>query len=54
MAGFLRSTGVAVLCAVLGIAETMAATSSRMDILSDDVAGSPAESVDVGAVRAHV
>lgn len=36
---------------MLGIAETLAATSSRMDILPDDVAGSPAESVDVGAVR---
>jgi general secretion pathway protein N len=43
--------GLAVLCAVLGIAATSAATtSSRMDILSDDAAG-PAESVDVGAVR---
>jgi general secretion pathway protein N len=39
------------LCAVLGIAGAWAATSSRVDILSDDVAGSPAESVDVGAVR---
>ncbi|MDN5006376.1 hypothetical protein ACFQZO_36760 [Bradyrhizobium sp. GCM10027634] len=33
------------------MAGTMAATSSRVDILSDDVAGSSAESVDVGAVR---
>lgn len=47
MSGWLRSTGVAVLCAVLGIAETVAATSSRMDILPDDAASS----VDVGAVR---
>jgi general secretion pathway protein N len=51
MHAWLRSTGLAVLCAVLGIAETVAATSSRVDILSDDVAGSPAESVDVGALR---
>jgi general secretion pathway protein N len=42
--------GLAALCAVLGVAATSAATSSRMDILSDDAAG-PAESVDVGAVR---
>ena len=39
------------LCAVLGVAEISAATSSRMDILSDDAASSPAQSVDVGAVR---
>ena len=51
MSGWLRSTGLVVLCAVLGVAETLAATSSRMDILSDDAAGGPAESVDVGAVR---
>jgi general secretion pathway protein N len=51
MSIWLRSTGVAVVCAVLGIAGAIAATSSRMDILSDDAAGSPAESVDVGAVR---
>ncbi|MDA9431629.1 hypothetical protein [Bradyrhizobium sp. CCBAU 51627] len=51
MSGGLRSTGLAVLCAVLGIAEALAATSSRVDILSDDVVGSPAESVDVGAVK---
>lgn len=51
MSVWLRSTGLAVLCAVLGIAGTMAATSSRVDILSDDAASSPAESVDVGAVR---
>ncbi|MGY8706261.1 hypothetical protein RAD16_11035 [Bradyrhizobium sp. 18BD] len=38
-------------CTVLGITGSLAATSSRMDILSDDAAGSPAESVDVGAVR---
>lgn len=47
----LRSTGLVVLCVVLDIAGSMAATSSRVDILSDDVAGSPAESVDVGTVR---
>lgn len=51
MSGWLRSVGLAVLCAVLGIAESVAATSSRMDILSDDAASGPAESVDVGAVR---
>lgn len=51
MSGWLRSVGLAVLCAVLGIAESGAATSSRMDILSDDAASSPAESVDVGAVK---
>ena len=51
MSGWLRPMGLAVLCAVLGIAETVAATSSRMDILSDDAASGPAESVDVGAVR---
>ncbi|MET4801614.1 hypothetical protein [Bradyrhizobium sp. LB11.1] len=51
MSVWLRSVGVAVLCAVLGITESVAATSSRMDILSDDTAGSPAGSVDVGAVR---
>lgn len=38
------------LCAVLGTAAASAATSSRVDILSDDAASSPAESVDVGAV----
>lgn len=51
MSAWLKSTGAAVLCVVLGVAETVAATSSRMDILSDDVVSSPAESVDVGAVR---
>lgn len=51
MSNWLRSTGLAALCAVLGVADTVAATSSRMHILSDDVAGSPADGVDVGAVR---
>jgi general secretion pathway protein N len=51
MFAWLRPTGLAVLCAVLGVAEISAATSSRMDILSDDAVSSPAESVDVGAVR---
>ncbi|RXT36755.1 hypothetical protein [Bradyrhizobium betae] len=50
MSAWLRATGLTALCAVLGIAATSAATSSRMDILSDDAAG-PAESVDVGAGR---
>jgi general secretion pathway protein N len=45
----LRPAGL-VLCAVLGTAGALAATSSRVDILSDDAAGSPAASVDVGAV----
>ncbi len=36
---------------VLGAAETWAATSSRMDVLPDDAAGSPADSVDVGTMR---
>jgi len=40
-----------VLSVVLGIAETAAATSSRMDILSDDAAPSAADSVDVGTMR---
>lgn len=44
MSVWLRSTGLAVLCAVLGIAGTMAATSSRVDILADDAAINPAES----------
>lgn len=51
MSGWLKSVGLAALCVVLGIAESVAATSSRMDILSDDVGSGPAESVDVGAVR---
>ncbi|UFW84469.1 hypothetical protein BjapCC829_31610 [Bradyrhizobium barranii] len=37
--------------AVLGIAETVAATPSRVDIPSDVAACSSAESVDVGSVR---
>ena len=51
MSGWLGSVGLAVLCTVLGITGSVAATSSRMDILSDDAASSPAESVDVGAIR---
>lgn len=61
MSGGLRPTGLAKLCAaatacwvlsiILGVAETAAATSSHMDILSDDAAPSAAESVDVGAMR---
>ncbi|WLA54317.1 hypothetical protein [Bradyrhizobium diazoefficiens] len=51
MSGWLRAVGLAALCAVLGSAGTLAATSSRMDILPDDAAGGPAESVEVGAVR---
>ncbi|MBR0709317.1 hypothetical protein [Bradyrhizobium liaoningense] len=55
MSAWLRAMGVAALWTVLGGAATptatWAATSSRIDILPDDAAGSPAESVDVGAVR---
>ncbi|MCP3445703.1 hypothetical protein [Bradyrhizobium sp. CCGUVB14] len=51
MSGWLRSVGLAVFCAALGITGSLAATSSRMDILPDDAVSSPAESVDVGAVR---
>ncbi|MDH2352648.1 hypothetical protein QCM80_18605 [Bradyrhizobium sp. SSUT112] len=51
MSGWLRPTGVAVLCVVLGTVGTRAATSSRMDVLSDDAAGSPADNVDVGTMR---
>lgn len=51
MSRWLRSTGLAMLCAVLGSAGSPAATSSRVDILSDDAAGSPAESVDVGTMK---
>ena len=36
---------------MLGVAAATAATSSRIDILPDDAVGSPAEGVDVGAVR---
>ncbi|GMO99945.1 hypothetical protein TM239_23470 [Bradyrhizobium sp. TM239] len=42
---------MAALCMGLGMAGTMAATSSRVDVLSDDAAGNPAESVDVGAMK---
>ncbi|WP_439398225.1 hypothetical protein ACRQ5Q_13435 [Bradyrhizobium sp. PMVTL-01] len=42
--------GLAALWTVLGSAASWAATSSRIDLLPDD-AGSPAESVDVGAVK---
>ncbi|MBR0846700.1 DUF2531 family protein [Bradyrhizobium diazoefficiens] len=51
MSAWLRPTGLAVLCAVAGTAGAPAATSSRIDIISDDAAAGPAESVDVGAVR---
>lgn len=39
------------LCVVLGAAGAMAATSPRMDVLSDDSAGNPADSIDVGTMR---
>lgn len=39
------------LCVVLGAAGAMAATSPRMDVLSDDAAGNPADSIDVGTMR---
>jgi general secretion pathway protein N len=51
MSAWLKPTRLAVLCAAFGVVQTMAATSSRVDILSDDVAGSPAASVDVGAAK---
>ncbi|MGY4237947.1 hypothetical protein ACVIIW_006894 [Bradyrhizobium sp. USDA 4449] len=51
MSGRLRPTGLAVLCVVLGIAEALAAICSCVNILSDDAAGGPAESIDVGTVR---
>lgn len=51
MSGWLRPTGVAVLCLVLGAAGAMAATSSRVDVLPDDAAGNPAGSIDVGTMR---
>lgn len=39
------------LCAALGAAGALAATSSRVDVLSDDATGNPAETVDVGTMR---
>lgn len=51
MSACLRLTVLAAFWAVLGVAGAIAATSSRLDILPDDAIGSPAESVDVGAVR---
>ncbi|QAU45925.1 hypothetical protein [Bradyrhizobium guangzhouense] len=51
MSSWLRSSGIAALCAGLGVAGAVAATSSRMDILPDDAARRPAENVEVGAVR---
>ncbi|AWM02444.1 hypothetical protein [Bradyrhizobium amphicarpaeae] len=51
MSGWLRPTGLAALYMVLGTAGTMAATSSRVDVLSDDAAGNPADSVEVGTMK---
>ncbi|MBR1174261.1 hypothetical protein JQ617_09870 [Bradyrhizobium sp. KB893862 SZCCT0404] len=51
MSGWLQAVGLAVLWTVLGSAAAPAATSSRIDILPDDAAGAPADSVDVGAMR---
>jgi len=42
MSVWLKPSRMAVLCAAFGVAQTMAATSSRVDILPDDPAGSPA------------
>ncbi len=39
------------LCAALGAAGALAATSSRVDVLSDDAPGNPAETIDVGTMR---
>jgi general secretion pathway protein N len=51
MSAWLKPTRLAVLCAAFGVVQTTAATSSREDILSDDAAGRPAASVDVGMVK---
>lgn len=51
MSGWLRPTGWITLCMFLGTAGAMAATSSRVDVLSDEAVGNAAESVDVGAMR---
>ena len=51
MFGWLRPTRLAMLCVVLGAAGAMAATSSRVDVLSDDPAGNPAGNIDVGTMR---
>ena len=53
MVGRLGRIGLAALwiIPVLGTGATMAATSSRIDILSDDTVSNSADTVDVGAVR---
>ena len=51
MSGWLQAVGWALLWTVLCGAAASAATSSRIDILPDDAAGTPADSVDVGAMR---
>src|SRR5689334_16309654 len=51
MSGWRQAVGLAVLWTALGSAATSAATSSRIDILPDDAVGTPADSVDVGALR---
>lgn len=51
MSVWLKPSRMAVLCAAFGVAQTMAATSSRVDILPDDPAGSPAASADTGTVK---
>lgn len=51
MSAWLRPTGLAVLSMVLASAGTMAATSSRIDVLPDDAAGNSADTVDVGTMR---
>jgi len=51
MSGWRQAVGLAVLWTVLGSAAAPAATYSRIDVLPDDAAGTPADSVDVGATR---
>ncbi|MBR1088697.1 hypothetical protein JQ621_14605 [Bradyrhizobium manausense] len=51
MSVWLKPTRLAVLCAAIGLAQAMAATSSLVDILSDDMAGRSAASADAGTVN---
>ena len=51
MARWLGLIGLGVLCAGAGVGAVTAATSSRIDVLPDDLLRAPAESIDIGAVR---
>ncbi len=51
MAGWLGRAGLAVLWTLLGGGVTIAATSSRTDILSDDALRNSTDTIDVGAVK---